>query len=209
VTWAGALISRIECRLNREEWTGRRRRLAGLAALALFVTLAGAAGWAVQRIFGDGLALVFTAVAASSLLAQRSLSRHVTAVADALETGGLEPGRRAVSQIVGRDPDRLDEAGVARAAIESLAENYSDGVVAPLFWLTFAGLPGAAIYKMINTADSMIGHRTPRHEAFGWASARLDDFVNLPASRLTGLLFVGAAALLPGASARQAARALL
>ena len=103
----------------------------------------------------------------------------------ALEQDGLDGGRRAVSQIVGRDPDALDEAGVARAAIESLAENFSDGVVAPVFWLAVGGLAGGVAYKAINTADSMIGHRTPRHSDFGFAAAKLDDLVNLPASRLS------------------------
>ena len=129
-------------------------------------------------------------------------------MAAALEQGGLEAGREAVSHIVGRDPLSLDEAGVARAAIESLAENFSDGVTAPGFWLAVGGLPGAAIYKAVNTADSMIGHRTARHEAFGWASARCDDVLNLPASRLTGLALIAAAALLPGMDARGAWRAM-
>jgi adenosylcobinamide-phosphate synthase len=127
--------------------------------------------------------------------AQRSLLAHVRAVADALDAGGLAAGRRAVAHIVGRDPEQLDEAGVVRAAIESLAENFSDGVVAPGLWGAVAGLPGMVAYKAVNTADSMIGHRTPRHEAFGWASARLDDLVNLPASRLAALLVLIAAAL--------------
>ena len=129
---------------------------------------------------------VVVAILASTLLAQRSLHEHVARVADALERDGLDAGRRAVSQIVGRDPEALDEAGVARAAIESLAENFSDGVVAPVFWLAVGGLAGGAAYKAINTADSMIGHRTPRHQDFGFAAARLDDLVNLPASRLVG-----------------------
>jgi adenosylcobinamide-phosphate synthase len=114
-----------------------------------------------------------------------------------------------VAHIVGRDPDALDAAGVARAAIESLAENFSDGVVAPAFWLAATGLAGGAAYKAINTADSVIGHRTPRHEAFGWAAARLDDLVNLPASRLSALLIVAAAAVSPGASAPAAWRAVI
>ena len=122
---------------------------------------------------------------------------------------GLAAGREAVSHIVGRDPEALDQAGVARAAIESLAENFSDGVVAPAFWLMVGGLPGGAAYKAINTADSMIGHRTPRHEAFGFAAARLDDLVNLPASRLSALLIVAAAAMTAGASATDAWRAVL
>ncbi len=151
---------------------------------------------------------MLTAIAASTLIASRSLYCHVRDVAAALETGGLEAGRAAVSRIVGRDPQTLDSAGVARAAIESLAENASDGVAAPVFWFALLGLPGLAAYKAINTADSMIGHRTPRHEAFGWASARLDDLVNLPASRLTAALFA-LAALLHKASARGALQAVL
>ena len=111
--------------------------------------------------------------------------------------------------IVGRDPERLDEAGVSRAAIESLAENFSDGVVAPAFWLAIGGLPAAAAYKAANTADSMIGHRSKRHEAFGWASARFDDLINLPASRLSALLIVAAACFTSGASAGDAWRAVL
>ncbi len=107
----------------------------------------------------------------------------------------LDAGRRAVGLIVGRDTAALDDAGVARAAIESLAENFSDGVVAPVLWMVIGGLPGAALYKAINTADSMIGHSTPRYDAFGWAAARLDDLVNLPASRLSAVLIVAAAAL--------------
>jgi adenosylcobinamide-phosphate synthase len=146
--------------------------------------------------------------AASTCLAQRSLDTHVRAVADALEQKGIESGRHAVSQIVGRDTAELDEAGVSRAAIESLAENFSDGVVAPLFWLLVASLPGAFIYKAINTADSMIGHKSERYRAFGWASARADDLVNLPASRLTVIWLVLAAAILPGLSARHAIEAM-
>jgi adenosylcobinamide-phosphate synthase len=147
-------------------------------------------------------------VLASTLLAQRSLYVHVARVADALERDGLAAGRAAVAHIVGRDTAALDQAGVARAAIESLAENFSDGVVAPAFWMAIAGLPGAAVYKAINTADSMIGHRTARHAAFGWAAARLDDLVNLPASRLSALLLVAAAGLEDRAAAAAAWRAV-
>jgi adenosylcobinamide-phosphate synthase len=129
-------------------------------------------------------------------------------VAIALETKGLDAGRAAVAHIVGRDTKVLDEPGVARAAIESLAENFSDGIVAPVLWMAIASLPGAALYKAINTADSMIGHRTPRHEAFGWATARLDDLVNLPMSRLTALLLVLAAARRPDSSAADGWRAV-
>jgi adenosylcobinamide-phosphate synthase len=131
----------------------------------------------------------------------------VRAVADGLDAN-LDEGRRAVAKIVGRNPDVLDEAGVARAAIESLAENFSDGVVAPILWIAFGGLVGGALYKAINTADSMIGHKDERYKAFGWAAARLDDLVNLPASRLAALWLVLAAVLTPGTSARDAAQAV-
>ena len=151
---------------------------------------------------------MLTAFLASALIAQRSLHEHVADVADALEKTGVEGGRQAVSHIVGRDTAALDEAAVARAAIESLAENFSDGVVAPVFWMLIAGLPGAAVYKAINTADSMIGHRTPRYQAFGWSAARLDDLVNLPASRLSALLIVAAAAVTKNASAAAAWQAV-
>jgi adenosylcobinamide-phosphate synthase len=143
----------------------------------------------------------------SSLLAQRGLDDHVLEVAEALERG-VVAGREAVAKIVGRDTGRLDEAAIARAAIESLAENFSDAVVAPAFWLALAGPPGGIAYKAINTADSMVGHRSERYRAFGWAAARTDDLVNLPASRLSALWLVLAAALLPGASAWGAAAAV-
>ncbi|MCT7377659.1 adenosylcobinamide-phosphate synthase CbiB [Chelativorans salis] len=193
VTWIGRLIGFLDRMLNRQGWTLQSRRAGGVAALCILLAVAGGAGWGLQLLLGAGAGLLFTALLASSLIAQRSLASHVEAVASALETEGLEAGRRAVSMIVGRDTAVLDEAGVSRAAIESLAENFSDGVVAPAFWLAVLGLPGALVYKAVNTADSMVGHRTPRHQAFGWAAARFDDLINLPASRLTALLIVAAA----------------
>ncbi|MGI6850781.1 adenosylcobinamide-phosphate synthase CbiB [Mesorhizobium sp. 1B3] len=205
VMWIGAFIAALDKRFNRTNDPDATRRAAGVAALVGIVAATGVAALAVQNI---ALALPFgtllAAVVASSLIAQRSLGEHVAAVAQALETEGLEGGRRAVSRIVGRDPEKLDEAGVSRAAIESLSENFSDGIVAPAFWLAVAGLPGAAIYKAVNTADSMIGHRSPRHEAFGWASARFDDLINLPASRFSALLIVLAAFFVSGASPKAA-----
>jgi adenosylcobinamide-phosphate synthase len=173
--------------------------LAPVGGAAALLTLAAPPGWA------GFLAL---ALLTASLPAQRSLDRHVRAVADALDREGLAAGRRAVSQIVGRNPEALDEAAVARAAIESLAENFSDGVVAPLLWTAIGGLAGGALYKAVNTADSMIGHRSERHLAFGWAAARLDDLVNLPASRLSALWLVLAATIPPRSSPAAAWRAL-
>jgi adenosylcobinamide-phosphate synthase len=191
VSWIGALISFAERRLNKESRSSLFRRLAGVFVIICVTAAASAIGGLIQIACGKvPLGWVLTALAASTLFASRSLYVHVRDVKAALDTGGLEAGRRAVSRIVGRDPQTLDLAGVARAAIESLAENASDGVAAPVFWFILLGLPGLAAYKAINTADSVIGHRTPRYEAFGWAAARLDDLVNLPASRATAALFV-------------------
>nr|WP_206682814.1 adenosylcobinamide-phosphate synthase CbiB [Chthonobacter albigriseus] len=210
VTWMGALIARLDGALNDPADSFTRRRLAGVAALVVLLlatTAITAALTAVLNSAGWIGTFILLPVVASSLLAQRSLHEHVARVRDDLRSGGLAGGREAVSMIVGRNPAYLDEAGVCRAAIESLAENFSDGITAPAFWTAVLGLPGGAVYKAVNTADSMIGHKTERHHAFGWASARLDDLVNLPASRLTALLVV-LAALGPSTSAAGAARAV-
>ncbi|RWR11615.1 cobalamin biosynthesis protein CobD [Sinirhodobacter populi] len=183
VTWIGGLIAGLDRRLPR-------RRLAGVLAAALVIGLVGGVAAVLQAALPDGWpGIVIGGLLAWPLVAMRSLHDHVAAVARPLAAGDLAGARRAVSMIVGRDPQALDAAGVARAALESLAENTSDGVVAPIFWGAVLGLPGIAAYKAINTLDSMIGHRTPRHEAFGWASARIDDLVNLIPARLSGLIF--------------------
>ena len=209
VTWMGRLIGLFDHSLNRESMSRASRRVAGIASLLIVIGAVSGAAYVLERgLFRLPLGVVFAALTASTLLAQRSLHDHVERVAKALEQEGLAAARKAVSHIVGRDTQALDEAAVARAAIESLAENFSDGVVAPAFWLAIAGLAGGAAYKAINTADSMIGHRTPRHEAFGWAAARLDDLVNLPASRLAALLLVAAAATTSRRAAAQAWRAV-
>ncbi len=202
----GAVIGWLELALNRPAWSEPGRRLAGLAAvlalaaLGLAVTVPVVLACRDWTFDGVKVGWLIEAVLAAMLLAQRSLGEHVAAVAEGLGEG-LPEGRRAVAKIVGRDPESLDEPAVARAAIESLAENFSDGVVAPAFWLAVGGLPGIVLYKAINTADSMIGHRSPRYRAFGWAAARLDDLVNLPAARLTAGLIALAATLTPGALA--------
>jgi len=209
VTWTGRLIEALDHKLNHEEDSPTRRRAAGAIAIVALIAVAGLVAYALEHNLPRlPFGLLVLAVLASTLLAQRSLYAHVARVAAALEQDGLEAGRKAVAQIVGRDPEALDESGVARAAIESLAENFSDGVVAPAFWMSVAGLPGAAIYKAINTADSMIGHRTPRHADFGIAAARLDDLVNLPASRLAAVLIVAAAWFADRTSAANAWRAV-
>jgi len=209
VMWLGRMIDWLDATLNRDTSGRGRRKTAGFVAAFLIVFIPATAAYALESsllLLPYGFAIV--AIVASSLIAQRSLYEHVERVATALEHEGLEGGRRAVSQIVGRDPDVLDEAGVARAAIESLAENFSDGVVAPAFWLAVGGLTGGVTYKAINTADSMIGHRTPRHNDFGFAAATLDDIVNLPASRLSALLIVLAASMTKNASALNAWRSV-
>jgi adenosylcobinamide-phosphate synthase len=208
VMWIGALIEVLDRCLNHQAWTARSRRAAGaLAVLILILAVALPAVVLERGLSALPFGALAVALVASTFMAQRSLYDHVARVADALDRDGLAAGRTAVAHIVGRDPDRLDAAGVARAAIESLAENFSDGVVAPALWLIVGGLAGGAVYKAINTADSMIGHRTPRHQAFGWGAARLDDLVNLPASRLAALLTVAAAAVSPRLSTRAAAAA--
>ncbi len=196
VTWAGALIGALEARLNR----GRGRRAKGVLTALVVIGLAGGVpALLVALLPGGWIGTLVAGVLAWPLVAVRSMFQHVAAVAEPLQAGDLDASRHAVSMIVGRDPSRLDEAGIARAAIESLAENSSDGIVAPLFWGLVAGLPGIAAYKAINTLDSMIGHRTARYEEFGWASARIDDLVNLIPARLTGFLFALCSAR-PGAA---------
>ena len=212
VSWMGRLIAWCEARWNSSAFSFARRRAAGVGALLLVLVVTAVVCLLITAVM-DGLVpspfnIVLIGAAASALIAQRSLNDHVGAVADALETEGIEAARAAVGQIVGRDTGALNAADISRAAIESLAENYSDGVVAPLFWLVVAGLPGAGCYKAVNTADSMIGHRNERYLAFGWAAARLDDLVNLPASRLAALFIVAAAGLLPKCDARAALRAV-
>lgn len=209
VTWIGSLIALLDKKWNRESASFSQRKAAGIVALSVFLVLTVLVAWLVQSVLLLlPLGLLLVAVLGASLPAQKSLEQHVEAVAIALEREGIDGGRKAVSMIVGRDPQALDEAAICRAAIESLAENFSDGIVAPSLWLGILGLAGGAGYKAINTADSMIGHRSPRHEAFGWASARLDDLVNLPASRLSGGFFVVAAFFVKGASPKGAIAAI-
>lgn len=204
VVWIGKLIGFLDRKLNNPKNSFARRKAYGVLTLGLLLLGSLAIGYAVEvlaRLIPFGTILVVTV--ASVFIAQKSLYQHVAAVRNGLLQNGLEGGRKAVAMIVGRDPEKLDEAGVSRASIESCAENFSDGVVAPAFWFAVLGLPGLFAYKAVNTADSMIGHKTDRHGAFGWAAARFDDLVNLPASRLSGLL-IAFAAPLAGGSIRQA-----
>ena len=194
VVWIGVLIGALERSLNQAVWSFATRRALGVGVVLLICMLAGSAGWAIQAapLPAPAVTLV-TLLVASSGLAQRSLYDHVAAVAKALRRDDLDDARRQVGRIVGRDVDSLDADRVAAAAIESLAESFSDGVAAPAFWLLIGGLPGLLIYKAVNTADSLIGHREARWRAFGWAAARLDDLLNLVPARLSGLLIAAAA----------------
>jgi adenosylcobinamide-phosphate synthase len=203
----GHAISFADRRLNRASDSPSERRRKGQIAVSILLIVAGFAGWLLTGLF-DGMGpigMVLEAVAVSVFLAQKSLAEHVSAVARGLRDRGLEGGRKAVSLIVGRDPEALDRSGVSRAAIESLAENFSDGVVAPALWYAILGLPGLLAYKMLNTADSMIGHLTDRHRDFGRAAAMADDVANWPAARLSALLIAFGAGLAKGGSAMRRA----
>ena len=203
VALLGRMIDRLESRLNRPERPASDRQTRGAFALLAVTGVAAAVGWAVS-LFG----WLPTLLLAFLLVAQRGLHDHVAAVAAGLDSG-LEQGREAVSHIAGRDPASLDAHGVARAGIESLAENFSDGVVAPAFWFLLLGLPGLCAYKAINTLDSMVGHRTQRHEAFGSWSARADDIACFLPARISALLLMAAAFCFRRASPLGAWRAVM
>jgi adenosylcobinamide-phosphate synthase len=181
------LIDWGERRWNRPDFAFAKRRELGLLLLILVIAIAASIAGLAAIVAHAALGWVGLALLAAPGLAQRSLDDHVRPVAQALAAGDLPAARRAAAMIVGRDVSVLDEAGVARAAIESLAESFCDGVVAPLFWLLALGVPGLWMYKGVNTADSMIGHREERWRAFGWAAARTDDVANWLPARIAGL----------------------
>ena len=190
VTWIGRMIDALDRWINLEGADESARRVAGIVTVAVVVGAAAEIAWVVTWVLPAGSpGILLGGVLAWPLVAMRSLRDHIRAVADPLAAGDLVAARRAVSMIVGRDPDQLDKEGIARATIESLAENTSDGIVAPVLWGVLFGLPGIAAYKAINTLDSMIGHRTPRHDAFGWAATQIVDLANIIPARITGLLF--------------------
>jgi adenosylcobinamide-phosphate synthase len=194
----GNLVDTFDRRLNREGRSARNRFARGALVTVMLVALAAAVGYGLEwglRVIPNGW--IGEVVILVVMLAQRSLFEHVRSVTRALERGGLERGRAAVARIVGRDVMALDDHGVARAAIESLAENFSDAVVAPAFWYLVLGLPGLLAYKAINTMDSMIGHLSPRYRAFGCVAARLDDAANFIPARLSVLLIALAAVCVP------------
>lgn len=195
VAWIGALIAALERRWNKAGRSEGARRALGVVTVLVLIVVAGGAGWGVQALAaaatfwpGQWLGLALLLVCGASGLAARSLFDHVCAVARPLKAGDLPAARLAVGMIVGRDVETMDEGEVAIAALESLAESFCDGVVAPVFWFVIGGLPGLFVYKAINTADSMIGHREPRWRAFGWAAARTDDVMNWIPARIAGVL---------------------
>ncbi|WP_259781518.1 adenosylcobinamide-phosphate synthase CbiB [Aestuariispira ectoiniformans] len=210
VVLIGRLIGILDKRLNRESRSSRNRMIRGAMVTAFVVLLCALIGWGLDRglrqvPYGWGIEVFLVSI----LLAARSLFTHVGNVAKALKADGLEGGRKAVAHIVGRDPSQLDSHGVARAAVESLAENFADGVIAPAFWYLIFGLPGILAYKAINTLDSMIGYRNARYKDFGMAAARFDDLANWIPARLTGVLVCLAAALSPKSAPVQAARSMI
>ena len=189
VTWIGACVGFLDHRLNRQGQSQRIQKLAGVATIALLTIFAFVVGLvitgALKGTIGETVVL---GLVSSIFIAQRSLYQHVACVHAAFKSDGLDEARTFVAMIVGRDASRLDETAICRAAIESTAENFSDGIVAPVFWLALLGLPGLLAYKAINTADSMIGHRCAKYQWFGWAAARLDDLVNIVPARLSGAM---------------------
>lgn len=205
----GASVSALDHKLNRPHRSAGDKRVRGLFAALFIPGLAFAAGYAitwVARLLPHGWILELFAMV--PMLAQRSLYTHVAQVAAALAEGGLPAGRKAVAMIVGRDVQHLDEHGVARAAIESCAESFSDAVVAPAFWYLMLGLPGLFMYKAVNTLDSMIGHRDERYRDFGMASARFDDLLNLVPARLAGLMLAFASSAMPTMNGEAALRVM-
>jgi len=200
VMWFGKLIDFMERGVDKRLRTPRQRRDAGIFTMVVLLLVALAVTVLVQQVTRSiPQGWILEVLLATPFLAQKELGRAVHAVADALQVS-LDDGRKAVSEIVGRDPQALDEAGVSRAAIETLAESTSDGVIAPLFWLLVLGLPGIVLYKAINTADSMIGHLNERYRDYGWAAAKLDDLVNWIPARLTLVLVTIACFFVPHAS---------
>ena len=194
VTWIGAGLAGLEQHWNKPDVSPAIRKSLGILTLILIAGAVGAAGFIIEyAVPRNAWGVVVVALVATFGLAQRSLYDHVSVVRRALDAGDIETARGAVAAIVGRDVAGLDESGISAAALESLAESFNDGVVAPIFWLLIGGLPGLFIYKAVNTADSMIGHKEPRWKDFGWAAARTDDVMNWVSARIAGFLIVVAA----------------
>lgn len=198
VVFFGKMISALRGWGNKRQYSGRQRRLRGIIGIIIVTCLAGLLGAGVMvmgqslltPLWGQATSGLIELIMVTILLAGKSLEKHVKAVAYPLKAGDIAGARFAVSMIVGRNPDQLDQHAIARASIETTAENLSDGVIAPAFYYLLLGLPGIFMYKMVNTADSMIGYKSKDYAAFGTGAARLDDVLNLIPARLTGLLIV-------------------
>ena len=206
----GCMMNQLDLFLNRPQVKNPTKKILGVLFIIIALSVAGIIGWGMQT----GLKLMefgqlLEAILVSIFLAQNSLYRHVRNVAQALVSDGLDAARLSVSHIVGRDPAALDESGVCRASIESLSENFSDGVIAPVFWYLIAGMPGILMYKTLNTADSMVGHLSPKYRYFGWASAKLDDVANFIPARLTALLIFLTALIIPSTKGFKSLRSCL
>jgi adenosylcobinamide-phosphate synthase len=206
----GSAVDWFDRKLNREQRGEMDRAVRGALVVAVVVAASVAIGMGVAWLtHHHDFGVIIEFILLITLLAQRGLYDHVRAVGKALRDEGVESGRAAVAHIVGRDPGFLDAHGVARAALESLAENFADGVVAPVFWYVLFGFPGLLAYKAVNTMDSMIGHKTPRHRAFGFAAARLDDVLNWLPARLAALYLALAACAAPAARPLESVRTML
>ncbi len=206
----GSLIDLLDRKLNRDKRSQMDRAVRGFITVVIVVAICGAIGFGVAWLSQNhpwGWIIEFLLIV--TLITQRALFDAVRKVGISLKGENLEESREAVSHIVGRDPTQLDNHGIARAAIESLSENFSDGVVAPIFWYVLFGFPGLLIYKAINTMDSMIGHKTPKYQAFGFSAARIDDIVNLIPARLSGLFIALASLFVPTANPVQAFKIML
>ncbi len=206
----GCMMNQLDLFLNRPQVKNPTKKILGVLFIIIALSVAGIIGWGMQT----GLKLMefgqlLEAILVSIFLAQNSLYRHVRNVAQALVSDGLDAARLSVSHIVGRDPATLDDSGVCRASIESLSENFSDGVIAPVFWYLIAGMPGILMYKTLNTADSMVGHLSPKYRYFGWASAKLDDVANFIPARLTALLIILTALIIPSTKGFKSLRSSL
>jgi adenosylcobinamide-phosphate synthase len=195
VIWFGRLITLLDSRFNLKSDNALSQKRKGIAALIIFVLVALMAGLMIQgflSLFG-GIGFLILVLVATTGLAQLSLDTHVQKVYQEIVRKDLIQARNKVSMIVGRDTSNLSETEVITAALESLSESFNDGVVAPAFWLLVAGLPGLCVYKIVNTADSMIGHKNEQYKNFGWAAAKFDDLLNYIPARIAGLLIVIAA----------------
>lgn len=190
VVLIGKGVDLLDQKFNQSTLSAEEARGRGAIALLVLVVAALVGGNVLEKALGffGPIGWLLEIVLVSIFIAQKSLADHVGDVAHALRTSGIDGGRQAVAQIVGRNPDHLDGPGIIRAAIESLSENFSDGVVAPVFWYAVLGLPGIIAYKAVNTADSMIGHKSQQYLHFGRATALFDDWINWPAARISALL---------------------